>query len=227
MLRPEITTRIARAKSSKRPKRLTNLSRRTLARGFSLIELMIVLTIIAVLAAIAIPSFKGVQASARISGGVNLFVASLDTVRNEASGKNRIVGMCRSLAPFAATPSCSNVASADVAANDWGSGWIIYSKPATIDTPAPFDSSTDTLIQRVVPSDASSKTLRTTITWNPTLDHFAMGPQGTRLPASTVEPIVTVDYRLPSDALNIDQAKCVSINLLGRYTVRAPIATGC
>jgi prepilin-type N-terminal cleavage/methylation domain-containing protein len=196
-------------------------------KGFSLVELMIVLAVAAILVSLAIPSFQGLMASARVGGGVNLFVASLDTLRNEAAGKNRVVGMCRSLDPFATTPSCSNLASPRAAAADWGVGWIIYSKPATIEMPSAFNPATDTLIQRVVPSDASSTGVRTTITWNPAIDQFAMGPQGTRLPSSNIEPTVSVDYRLPSAPLNISHAKCINVNLLGRYTVRTPLATGC
>jgi type IV fimbrial biogenesis protein FimT len=196
-------------------------------RGFSLIELMLVLAIVAILASLAIPSFQNVLASARVTGAVNLLSASLDTLRNEAAGKNRIVAMCRSTAPFATTPSCDNTASANAAANDWGVGWIIYSKPQVVEVPGNFDSTTDTLIQRVVPFEASSDGVRTTITFDTLINQLAMGPQGTRLPGGAVEPVITIDHRLPSAALNVDRAKCVTINLVGRYSVRSPTGTAC
>jgi type IV fimbrial biogenesis protein FimT len=197
------------------------------SNGFSLIELMIILTVAAILVSIAIPSFQGILASARVTGAVNLIAASLDTLRNEAAGKNRIVAMCRSTAPFATPPRCDNAATANAVSADWGVGWIIYSKPQTTDTPSTYNAATDVLIQRVVPFEASSTSVRTTITFAPTPDILAMSPQGTRLPGGNNEPILTIDHRLPSDPLNIDRAKCININLIGRYTVRTPTGTAC
>jgi type IV fimbrial biogenesis protein FimT len=197
-------------------------------KGFSLIELMVVLAIAAILVSMAIPSFQNILASARITGAVNLLSASLDTLRNEATGKNRIVVMCRSTAPFATSPVCDASATANVAALDWGVGWIIFSKPQALDAPGAYNSATDTLIQRVVPFEASSAGVRTTITFDLGVDALAMFPQGTRWPSGgTREPMITIDYRLPSTALNLDRAKCLSINLVGRYTVRSPTGTAC
>jgi Tfp pilus assembly protein FimT len=207
------------------------LTYRRLAAGFSLVELMIIVAISAILVAIAIPSYQQTMASSRILGAVNLLEASLDTLRNEAVSNNRIAVICRSTAPFATTPTCSSTASANAAADDWGIGWIIYSRPNEPDpvvaTSFGYNAATDRLVQRVVPMEASSEGVRTTITWNPATDMMVMGPQGTRINAAGVEPIISVDYRLPTAALNVARAKCISINLLGRSSVQNASGAGC
>lgn len=207
------------------------LTYRRLAAGFSLVELMIIVAISAILVAIAIPSYQQTMASSRILGAVNLIEASLDTLRNEAVSNNRVAVICRSTAPFAATPACSSVATASAAADDWGIGWIIYTKQIGADPTAAmafaYNAATDRLVQRVVPMEASSEGVRTTITWNPVIDMMVLGPQGTRINAAGVEPIITVDYRLPTAVLNVARAKCVSINLLGRSKVQNASGTGC
>ncbi len=201
------------------------------AKGFSLVELMIILAVSAILVSIAIPSFQSTLARARVSGAVNLVEASLDTMRNEAVGKNRITSICRSADPFAAIPACSDSATSKFASDDWGVGWIIYTKPLGFDTltdsALAFDNATDQIVQRVVPADASSEGPRTTIRWNPAISRLSMSAQGTRINSAANATMLTVDYRIPSEPVKIANAKCIAINLMVRPTVSSPMVTGC
>ncbi len=94
------------------------------SRGFTLIELMVVLTITAVLATLAAPSFTRMIQSNTISSNVNTFMADMRFARSEAIRRGGAVVMCRSDAPEATNPTCGS--GSGPGGNGWVSGWIIF-----------------------------------------------------------------------------------------------------
>ncbi|WP_395685848.1 GspH/FimT family pseudopilin [Caenimonas koreensis] len=119
-------------------------------RGFTLIELMVVLAITALLITLAAPSFKTMIQSNAISSSVNGFQADLRYARSEAIRLGGNVVMCRSDAPDASPPACG--AGAGPGNNGWVSGWIIFhDRTDPIVSPAVYDDGTDTLL-RVQPA---------------------------------------------------------------------------
>lgn len=84
-------------------------------RGFSLAEMMIVIAVIGVLAAIAFPSFVGVINGGRLSGMTNELVASIQIARTEAIRRNVRAVVC----PSANGTSCSG-------GNNWSAGWMVF-----------------------------------------------------------------------------------------------------
>ena len=98
------------------------------SRGFTLVEMLAVITISAILVALALPSFRSIIRSSQISSTSNAMLASIDLARSEAIRRNATVSVCRSLNPENVAPVCSSAAGNGYAANDWSSGWITFAK---------------------------------------------------------------------------------------------------
>jgi type IV fimbrial biogenesis protein FimT len=86
------------------------------AGGFTLVEMLVALTVLGVLAAIAVPGFNEAFLSNRLASFSNSFIASVQLARSEAIKRNAQVKLCAS----ADGTSCT-------ASGGWQQGWIIFS----------------------------------------------------------------------------------------------------
>jgi type IV fimbrial biogenesis protein FimT len=91
------------------------------SRGFTLIELMVVVAIVAVLTTLAAPSFKAMLQSSNMRSAVNSFLADMRYARSESIRRGGGVVMCRSGNPDAAVPTCGTGSTVG-----WESGWIVF-----------------------------------------------------------------------------------------------------
>jgi type IV fimbrial biogenesis protein FimT len=89
-------------------------------RGFSLVELMVTITVMAILLAIAVPSFREVIHRNRVSSASNALLASLAYARTEAITRGQMVSMC----PSSDGSACTSSGTA------FDPGWIVYTYPA-------------------------------------------------------------------------------------------------
>ena len=118
------------------------VSPRSAQRGFTLIELMVVITIIGVLAVLAIPSFVGTIARAQVSKTVNNFISDTRYARGEALRRGKSMTICRSDNPMAATPVCG--VGNGLAVLGWASGWVVF---ADENGNGVFNAATDTVLR--------------------------------------------------------------------------------
>jgi len=88
-------------------------------QGFTLIELMVVVSIVAILAAIATPSWNRMIVSNRIRAAVNDWTLSVQFARSEALRRNEAVRLC----PSSNGTSCTST--------DYELGWIVTASSAT------------------------------------------------------------------------------------------------
>jgi len=93
------------------------------APGFTLLELMITITVAGVLLAVGIPNFRSALADNRLAAQTNELSTALSTARGEAMKRGVQVTICRSTTGT----SCS-------AAGNWREGWLVFAETATAGT---------------------------------------------------------------------------------------------
>lgn len=86
-------------------------------RGFTLVELMVVVVVAAILLAVAVPSFRTLVVRNHIEGLQTAMARALNTARSEAASRNTRVVMCASTDGEA----CNTAANAT-----FTGGWIVY-----------------------------------------------------------------------------------------------------
>ena len=86
--------------------------------GFTLIELMITIVLVAILLGIGAPSFAEFTRNARMSSAANDLLTAMHAARTEAIKRRVPVTVCASENPTAAAPTC--------AADGTFNGWILF-----------------------------------------------------------------------------------------------------
>lgn len=187
-------------------------------RGFSLVELMITILIVAVLTAIAWPSFRDFLHRNQVSAQANQVLASLQYARNEAVGRRYPAAMCGSASTSNPTPTCDG-------GNTFESGWLVWrsSVPVFVGAPA-YIAGTDELLRVTQPQTNISIRSFLGITAN---NLIAFDQRGAVIGAAGVQSqVVVCAMNTPADVTNgygssTDRVlgKIVRIDASGRIAV--------
>lgn len=84
--------------------------------GLTLVELLVVLSIVGVLATMAIPGFAGMVAANQRAATLNRFVTAIHYARSESLKRGREVAVCKTLDG----ETCAGSGA------DWSAGWMVF-----------------------------------------------------------------------------------------------------
>ena len=106
--------------------------------GFTIVELMVTLLVAAILAAIAVPSFRATIEGNRVTAATNALVATLQQARSEAVRRNARITICKG---GASATDCNTATG-----SSWEDGWILFSDKK-VDTGLAVDAGQDQILR--------------------------------------------------------------------------------
>ncbi len=99
---------------------LENRTQQSRHSGYSLVEVMIVVGILGVMAAMAIPSFTHMKERREVNAMVTALNADIRLTKTEAVKRGRRVTVCPTQTPDDAVPACGRLG------DDWAEGWVVF-----------------------------------------------------------------------------------------------------
>lgn len=89
-------------------------------RGFTLVELMVTVSILAILLAIGVPAMQGFLEKRMIISQADALASNLKFARSEALKRGQTVAMCITTKADTVAPDCAN------AGTNWAVGWLVF-----------------------------------------------------------------------------------------------------
>lgn len=196
------------------------------AYGFTLVELIVAITIIGILSALAAPGMNSIIKNQRLTSQANELVADLNFARSEAVKRATWITICKSTNPNAANPACDTTAS-----SQWTAGRIIFVDSGSVTgaaVPVPIDGNgeidTGEIILRIRQGLEGGNKLHGDNTYTGTttgtanrITYLATGMTNlvpkTGTPGDSENQLLLCDDRGPS------QARRITVNTTGRVRV--------
>ena len=179
------------------------------ARGFTLIELMVTIAIMAILLAIATPSFNDALLSNKLSSYANNLVGSAYASRSEAIKRNAVITLCVS----SDGTTCANT-------GGWEQGWIVMCNSNISSNICNTAGTSTIVIQRQPPAAAGFRVTGVTTGTSTVIRSIDFQPTGVGATPATL----TVCRATPS-AGSIERV--VTISASGRPSVARTTAGVC
>jgi type IV fimbrial biogenesis protein FimT len=175
--------------------------------GYTMMELVMVISIVAILATIAMPGFKYVTASNRIASEVNGLLGDMQFARSEAVKEGQSVTVC--IAANANLNSCAGAA----AGGNWALGWIVF-----LDTNGDqqVQAATEAIIRKQPAFSGTDTFVAGSAAFNSvTFNRLGYAPTG-----------VTTIVSLHDSTANPNWTRCLAVNPIGStVTERAGFGT--
>ncbi|MBI3533598.1 MAG: GspH/FimT family pseudopilin [Burkholderiales bacterium] len=182
--------------------------------GFTLVELMVVVTIAVVLLSLAAPSFRSMLVKRSVQSAADILVSDLRYARSEALKRSSTVIVCNSLNGSSCMTLCSPaVPNVCAPTASWKGGWIVF---ADGNSNGAVDAGEILRVQDALPSMASIAST------NPANDrlNFVYLPSGWARASSQT-------FILTPDGAAANAARVVCISSQGRAALKAEGATSC
>lgn len=164
-------------------------------RGFTLIELMFVVALVAIGTVIAVPSLRSMIHNNRAAAQANELVSALNFARSEAVKRGGNVSVC-------ARPSSGDGCSG----TDWAQGWLVI---VDTDVPGTYTDNKDKILKIFPPLSANS-------TLTQTQGFVSFGANG------FLDPNINstnLTFTLTVYGCSGDEKRQISVNLQGRIAV--------
>ncbi len=174
--------------------------------GFTLVELLIVVALVAILASMAVPSFRTMLVKRSVTAAADALVSDIRFARSEAIKRSTRTVICR-----------STDGSSCAAAGSWNIGWIVF---VDVDSSGTVDAGVDEIV-RVQQGLANIATIQDDSAPSSTLNAIRFEPAGFAKGANMTLNIT------PTGSAFTDSTRLICVSINGRAALRSIGTTTC